>query len=396
MAKKPKVKRSTPTSSNIPTSSEASLEQLGETTEHIEAIQDCLEEFIDTLDDNQSAFSQTANTWGPLPLWQKAFGGVLLFGVLITIGVIAHLALMVAIVSTCACVYVIAGLSLDNHYAIDKKNKQYLNKLMRNLTDMFGHMVDALDNIRKQLATEIDRLKLDIDKLDKSVLTLHEEIDSFQEKIEQMAEQTEMLAITREDLDITRQELERLKETLTDQVTEFAILQQQLETEVNEVTANNATLRASVDTLSACVIDDEEARSAFLNRLDECLNDAKSNFHHVVTRICKAEQELVKVKRQLKSYIKQFKGQVDRNEKQVRDLTKATTTLTQFQGQKQHRIKMGAFFHHRTAQNSTPSKHTPINRSAILVKYGFIPQKATAQTSFLHPSPTSSTSYVKN
>ncbi len=342
----------------IPQTSEESLEQINETQEHIKEVKQCLNELIDNLQHNQSFVTRSADVWGRLPTWQKVLGGIVLFGGLLTIGILMHVAVLIAITCVCATAYIGIGLSLDNHYAVENNSRDRLAASMLNLANMFGHMINALENIRKQLATEIDRLKHQINKLDESIVVLDQKIEVLQDTTNLLGSQLEQLALTEDELNTTKNELLQIKNKLAKKIDAFSVIESGLELNINELNANNLTLRGTIETLSAEIIKDQETRQDFLAKLDDFLENKETNFHQIVGRICQAEDELVHVQSELKRCIKHYQKLLSTNETQVVRLTRAADIL----------LKPRVHVHKATHQKKHSSPFFDVNGSDKRVK----------------------------
>ena len=73
-----------------PSTSDDSLIQLGSAQSNLSSMQAHLTTLVGALHSQPSMLGKIANFWGRQPLWLKALGGILLFGSIITIGVLAN------------------------------------------------------------------------------------------------------------------------------------------------------------------------------------------------------------------------------------------------------------------------------------------------------------------
>jgi hypothetical protein len=347
-----------------PTNSQEWLEEINQTEEQMKQVKACLAELVENIQNNQSFMTRMALIWGQIPLWQKAIAGILIFGGLLTLGILTHTAILIAVTSVCAVVSLVVSLCLDNHHKVEKVSREKLKTSILNLANMLGHVIHALDMIRLQLAAEIDRLTQQIFHLDESIETLDHEVVLLRPNVKLLATQTQRLGEVEQALSNNQIEFEKTKSALNEKIFALTALEEQLGQQVDSLTANNILLRATIDTLSQEIIKMEPQRQAFLQKLDDFLENKEVSFHEITDRICLAEQELTKTKADLKRCIKHYENLLNKNEVQVKRLTKAADVIL-----RPKIVKLN--LHKKKVEPEDKPLREELSPAKILSKYGF-------------------------
>ena len=87
--------------------------------------------------------------------------------------------------------------------------------------------------------------------------------------------------------------------------------------EINKAKKINTALQAAITTFSSAVIGDSEHRAAFQVRLNEFITNKEVSFLHVVDRICKAEEQLSLVTKELEECNARYRRNLEKQEEQI-------------------------------------------------------------------------------
>ena len=364
-----------------PESEQECLDEMHATEQHIKQVKECLADLVENIQVNQSFFTRMSLFWGQIPIWQKLLAGVVIFGGLLTLGILTHTAVLIAVTCVSAVASLTASLCLDNHHAVEKNSRDRLKASILDLANILGHTINALELIRAQLAKEIDRLAEQIQLLEANNDALHHEIGTLHGEVKLLSAQTEKFIELEMAFRQNQAELDETKLIFAQKAKKFIELEEHFKHDINALTAGNIALRATTAKLAEEVIKSEAQRHQFLQKLDHFLDDKEASFDQIADRICQAEQELVKVKTDFRRYLKRYKGLLDTNEQQVGRLEIAANKLAKPHMKiKTHAArpsKAEGFFDHKR-----PRIEKKVTRAAILAKYGFRKCRGDAEKEF--------------
>lgn len=322
-------------------SSEDSLNKILASEKLLNKVKEDLNNIVDAVAKNPSLITQISKSWGELPSWQKYSGAML--GVPFLIVGFSTLAIVPILVgSTVLAIYTAGGVILEDHYQKTIDITESLKKGILSLADVLGLVIKALDKIRKDLAVEVEKFRQENIKLSDNISILGNQIDSltvqtqlFIEteqvlkenivKLESTASdlknsvdvQGDLLNKTLSELDYVKSAYEKSKEQLTEKILELTTVKIEMGREVEKAKKVALTLKGAVDTLSGAVIEDNKQKKEFQEKLNTFLSDKEKSFSEVTDRICQAEQELVRVKEELKRSNERYEMLLNRQEDQV-------------------------------------------------------------------------------
>ncbi|USQ12711.1 hypothetical protein J2N86_08295 [Legionella lytica] len=305
------------------------LESIAPSNELLIQVRKSLEAIIDSLEQNPSILTSITKFWGNLSLWEKIFGGILITGPTLVIGVAANVGFLVTLSGLSAGAYITSGVVFEDHFENTKRITEKLKQGVFEVADVLVLTIRSLDIIRQKLATEVEkfqqensRLTLNITKLSDETYDLSVQIESYmitEKHLRQTKEQLEETATElKKDLSLNqeqyetavreigtlKQEHERCTLLLRQQVDELTVKRKQLEEELEKTRKLTSTLQVAVQTLSSTVINDSQQRDIFQKRLENLVKNEEQHFTQVVDRFCATESELVSVKKQLEDSLK--------------------------------------------------------------------------------------------
>lgn len=122
-------------------------------------IKKSLNQLLDSMGKNKSVISRMADAWGTFSIWIKIGGGLIVFGPLLLIGVLALSTL--TIVSTCifSLLYALISIGLDNHHQTNKNEHDILKSRVLSLSDLLSTVIDNLEKISINLSEDVKRLE---------------------------------------------------------------------------------------------------------------------------------------------------------------------------------------------------------------------------------------------
>ena len=305
-----------------PNSSQESLAQILSTKEHLSEIQKYLYGVVNAIHDNPSFLNRASTAWGNRPTWQKIVGGTLVFGTLFTIGILAHLLVLILTGVALATEFVIGSYLLEEHHRTNKHSKEALKSGMLGLAKVLELTITALDEIREQLATEIDKFKQENSKFSSNLSKLDKEIGLLNEELKQLDTTKEALNRTKDKLAGLTHDHELLNNDMGKKVAELAGVKSAMGLEIKRLTDVSAVLKGTVETLLPSLISDEAQRAVFQTKMEAFLRDSSTSFNAVADRICQAEQDLSVCRAALEQSNKCYKQLLGRHEAQVDKLEK--------------------------------------------------------------------------
>lgn len=311
-----------------PNTSDDSFTQLASAQTNLSAMHGHLTTLVGALHSNPSVLGRLANFWGRQPLWLKAIGGILLFGSIITIGVLANVVMMIVVGSILAAGFIAGGLLLDNHYKVSQRSQANLEQGIRSLASVLEIIITALDKIREQLATEVAKFKEQNQRLSESVAELTVKVEAFGHHITHLSTTNNALDLTTKELARVTTQYEELKIALNLKVIELEAVKESMGLEITKLRAVGGALKGVMEKMSGAVLADEESQAVFKRKLEEFLSNSTASFDTIADRICNAESELVLVKRALEQGNTQYASLLSRYAKQVNELEKMTERLS--------------------------------------------------------------------
>ncbi|KGP63454.1 membrane protein [Legionella norrlandica] len=341
--------KSSKDSTDAPEIETDSLKKIIHTQKQLSDVKESLGSIVDSMAENPSLFTRAATAWGELPMWQKVTGGVVLTAPTLAVGLFAHIGVLLVIGGVTGITYTAGAIVLDDHHTCNVNIAKRLKEGLFGLADVLQITIDALDEIRKKFAEEIQKFKKENTRLTENIDRLDSQVESLTTQVELFMETEKLLRKFKNDLEETTRQLqesaskqtdllERNQKELSQVVKEYERSQKQLATKVAElhevrtslglevekakIVAN--TLQGAVQTLSGTVIADQEKRASFQKQLDGFLNAKEISFDQVAERICQAEEELRMVQEELRrsnerynELLKRHEAQVDRLDKMV-------------------------------------------------------------------------------
>lgn len=305
------------------------LESIAPSNELLIQVRNSLEAIIDSLEQNPSILTSITKYWGSLSLWEKIFGGILVTGPTLGIGIAANVGFLITLSGLSAGAYITGGIVFEDHFENTKIITEKLKRGVFEIADVLILTIRSLDIIRQKLATEVEkfqqenkRLTLNIDKLSDETYDLSVQIESYmitekhlrqtKTQLEQTAEELkkdlgqnqQKYETAVNEINSLKQEHERCTQLLTLQVDELTVKRKLLEDELEKTRKLTSTLQVAVQTLSSTVINDAQQREVFQKRLENFVKNKEQSFTQVADRICAAESELISVKSQLEVSLK--------------------------------------------------------------------------------------------
>ncbi|RUR26871.1 LegC2/C7 family Dot/Icm T4SS effector [Legionella qingyii] len=302
------------------------LEKITITKEIFEEIRKSLQDTVKSMEKNPSIFSRAAEYWGELPLWQKIIGGVALTVPTLIIGIAAHIGFLLALCGVTAVTYAAGGVILDDHHKCSTSAVESLQKGILGLADLLELTINALDIIRKQLATEIQKFVNENAKLVENIEELSKQIDAIDKQViatskvnrklgetkdglvavseslkEGVTQQDQLMKENQEKLDRITEAYSASQKELAQKVLEVQKVRFELGEELTKARSLIEALHSSVSQLSLVALGDEEQRQAFKIKLDEFINNKEASFLQISDRICASEEKLKLVQQELES-----------------------------------------------------------------------------------------------
>ncbi len=359
---------------HTPAASDVSLVQMTTTQAQLVEVKTYLNSIIDALHDHPSFLSRASTYWGGIPLWLKIVSGIILFGAIIAMGVIAHVVALAVVGGISAVGFIAGSFLLDDHYKTNIRSIDHLKEGVFGLVSALELAINVLDNIREQLSVEIDRFKQENQKFTASLGQLHLEITALSEQVLQLSTTEEALNATQNKLRQLTQDHEEINIAFAHRMTELEGVKRSMGLEIDRLSKVGVVLNGAVDSLVKTVIVDEHNRAEFQAKLDHFLKDSKAGFDQIAERICQAEQELVVVKADLERSNSRYEQLLDRQAVQVDQLEKMTTAATHRQAKPvcslSHGLKNSIMFR----EMNTVTKHGVVSECSQddeLIDYRF-------------------------
>ncbi len=343
------------------------LESIAPSNELLIQVRNSLEAIIDSLEQNPSILTSITKFWGSLSIWEKIFGGILISGPTLVIGVAANVGFLVTLSGLSAGAYITSGVVFEDHYEHTKIITEKLKRGVFEIADVLVLTIRSLDIIRQKLATEVEkfqqenkRLTFNINRLSDETNDLSVQIASYmitekhlrqtKEQLEQTADELKKdLGLNQEKYDIAISEIDVLKHQheqctrlLTSQVEELTTKRQELENELEKTRKLTSTLQLAVQTLSSTVINDAQQREVFQKRLESFVKNKEQSFTQVADRICAAESELISVKKQLQASLERHTELMERQNQLIERLELIDQLVPETPTTRDTKINIGA------------------------------------------------------
>ena len=229
------------------TGTSATFVSVDEAQQDIEAkvnqIKDNLAVVAAQFTNRSSWLTRVSLFWGDFPQWQKILLGILLFGALITIGVVMHVIILVISAAIAAFVFMTYSLLLDAHRRVVNASQEVLKQGLDSLAALMGSVLGAFEAVRKDFAHEVDEFR---DQNDVLLTTLEEQ----ERQLTVLGNRLEHLGTIESDLQETERDLaDRNREymALNAQVQQYCL---KLETMERAATTKVTQLQELVQTLS--------------------------------------------------------------------------------------------------------------------------------------------------
>ncbi len=306
-----------------PKTAEESLAELGSTQKHMADIQKNLSTIVNAAYQHSSFLGRASESWGRRPLWQKIIGSVLFFGAFFLIGILAHIVTLIVIGGLSATVFAVGSYLLEEHHKTSKRHNESLNAGVLSLAHILESVVLALDNIRVQIAVEIDKFKQENTNFARTISTLKDEMIKLTDEVKQLVLTKHTLVVTQEKLAVLTKDHELLNSELGKSIAELANLKSSTSLEIKRLTEVTAVLKGTSETLMTSLVSDETQRAAFQTKMEAFLLTSSTQFSDVAERICAAEKELVVTQAALKESMRQHSELLEKQGTYVEKLEKA-------------------------------------------------------------------------
>ncbi len=272
----------------IPETSQESLAQISSAREQLSDIQKHLRAVIDAVHDNPSLLNRASISWGVRPLWQKITGSVLVFGTLFTLGILAHLIMLIVIGGIIATVFSVSSYLLEEHYKTSKRSKESLNAGILNLAKILELTIGALDEIRQQLAVEINRFQRENHRFTENISKLDIEVSRLCEEIKQLTATKESFNLIKDRLTLLTEAYEVQNVELGKKIADLAVMGR----EVKTLTETSAFLRGTVEQLLPQLTRNKTQIATFLSNMESALLNGSAIFKEVALQISEERKAL--------------------------------------------------------------------------------------------------------
>ncbi|CAM2859166.1 LegC2/C7 family Dot/Icm T4SS effector [Legionella worsleiensis] len=308
-----------------------SLNKINSVKNDLAKTKELLGSIIDTMVNNPSLINQASQYWGELPIWQKVLGGVIVSGPALAAGLFAHVGALMVIGTFNGLAYTASGMILEEHRIHTEDIAEKLKKGIFGLAEVLDATIQTLEQIVNSLKIEIQKFVTENKKLAINVLDLQSEVTSLSDQVElfvatqkllretrddleksaeklkeSVETQTELLVKNQELLDKVKQEYQKNEQQLSAKVAELQAVKTQMDEQIQQATIVSVTLQGAVQTMAGTLLNNEQEKAQFQQRLDEFINGEKEGFDKVADRICTAEAELGILTTQLSETQKQY------------------------------------------------------------------------------------------
>lgn len=277
-----------------------SIGQLASAHDQLFKIEEYLNSAVDALHDNPSFLTRMANRWGGFPGWAKIVGGILFFGILFTVGILAHLAVIIGITAVTASGFTVCSVMLDDHYKTNKQSKDTLKSGMLSLGSLLKSTIMALDKICEQLATEIEQFKQENHRLAESLKLLDEELRSLHIEIDTLSGANEALQALQLKFEKTSTTYEACRQLLQTRVDELEQIKIKMATQIKEQERMVGVLQGTLETFSVNLVKNEADQSIFIQKMKDFIQGGSVSFAMIAERVSQAETELLKTQEALR------------------------------------------------------------------------------------------------
>ncbi|MFT4059071.1 MAG: hypothetical protein QM652_05930 [Legionella sp.] len=290
---------------------------------------------IQSMEKNPSMFSQAAEYWSHLSLWEKIVGGATLTVPTLFIGLCFHIGFLLALCGVTTMAYTGSSIILDDHHQCSIGLTKDLTKGILGLVSLLELIIVELDNIRLKLEKEVTKftqenilisehindLKTQVNELNTQIAAatqlthnlqktkdeLEKTVDTFKE---QMDQQNQLLATTQKQLTQATTEHHAAKQQLTEHITELAQVKATLEADLNKANTIAKTLSDSLQEAIATYASlNVETQQEYNHRLKEFITNKEASFISISTIEKELEQTHAQLAEQKSFYAKLLQEQ---------------------------------------------------------------------------------------
>lgn len=292
---------------------ENSLGRLTSANDQLSKIEEYLNSVIDSLHDNPSFLTRVANRWGELPGWAKIVGGIVFFGIFFTLGILAHLVVIIAITAVTATGFTISSVMLDDHYKASKRSKDTLKSGMLSLGNLLKSTIMALDKICEQLVVEVDKFKQENNRLAEYVSLINEDLRTLHSEMDALSGTKEALTALELKFEKTSMDYEAFNRLLKERIDELERIKIKMASQMKEQEGMVSLLQGTLETFSAKLFGDEADKSQFLQKMRDFIQDGSASFATIADRICQAETELLRTQHALEESNKRYDQLIEKH-----------------------------------------------------------------------------------
>ncbi|USQ13653.1 hypothetical protein J2N86_13390 [Legionella lytica] len=322
------------------------IEKLLITEDVFKKIKESLIITIKSMEKNPSLFSQAADFWGELPLWQKIMGGLTVTVPTLILGLVANVGFLLALCGITTLAYAGGGIILDDHHNHTVSITDSLTKGVLGLANLLELMITALDNIRLGLAVEVEKFSSENAILHNSNEKLTEELESLGQQVqaaarlteslkqtkksleeaaitlnEQMQENAELLHCNQERLEQVTKDYHTSQQDLADKIVQFSLVESMLGLELEKTKKTVLTLQDTVTQLVDTVIVGERQQQEFKEYMSSFFETQGKRFDSIAERIGATEQKLAVSEVKLKQNNEEYQSQLVELRQQIERLT---------------------------------------------------------------------------
>ena len=235
--------------------------------------------------------------------------------------------------------------ALESQAQCTQKTKEELEKATKAHQQRQGQLlvtIEELSQIKSSLDLEVKKFQEENKQLTKHIGQLGGEITKLEGQTKSLMETERKLRVTQAELEVTAKslnatiqeqshllemnqqayakvilDLEQSQAQLAQKILELQELKTTMALEIDKAKKINTALQAVVSTFSSAVIADSEHRAAFQVRLNEFITNKEVSFIQIVDRICKAEEQLSLVTKELEECNTRYKRLLDKQEVQI-------------------------------------------------------------------------------
>lgn len=286
---------------------------------------------IDSMHDNPSLITRCAEYWGKLPMWQKVGGGVVITIPTLTIGLAAHIGILLAFSGFTVIAYSAGGIALDDHYASNKNMADKLKKGILGLADILVALINQLHSICDSLRQENNRFHCENEllaetrsSLQETVATLTTQaenyilISDFLKKEQLKLEKTNItLDHTATELEAVKSELAKNQSLLAAKIGELERVRVEMSLDLDNARQTASILNSTVNALALKSITSDEQRQEFQEKIQLIMDGKMEQFGEVAERLSATEEQLAIAKNELEQKNNYYAGLLERYEQLI-------------------------------------------------------------------------------